>query len=33
MLERWRPYGGLIYLHLIVNAVAGGRRLAQSAAV
>jgi len=22
MLERWRPYGGLIYLHLIVNAVA-----------
>jgi DNA-3-methyladenine glycosylase II len=21
MLERWRPYGGLIYLHLIVNAV------------
>jgi DNA-3-methyladenine glycosylase II len=23
MLERWRPYGGLIYLHLIVNAVAG----------
>jgi DNA-3-methyladenine glycosylase II len=23
MLERWRPYGGLIYLHLIVNSVAG----------
>jgi DNA-3-methyladenine glycosylase II len=22
MLERWRPYGGLIYLHLIVNSVA-----------
>ena len=22
MLERWRPYGGLIYLHLLVNAVA-----------
>ena len=22
ILERWRPYGGLIYLHLIVNAVA-----------
>lgn len=22
MLERWRPYGGLIYLHLIVNAAA-----------
>ena len=22
MLERWHPYGGLIYLHLIVNAVA-----------
>jgi DNA-3-methyladenine glycosylase II len=22
MLQRWRPYGGLIYLHLIVNAVA-----------
>jgi DNA-3-methyladenine glycosylase II len=33
MLERWRPYGGLIYLHLIVNAVAGGGELAQSAAV
>ena len=32
MLERWRPYGGLIYLHLIVNAVAGGGHLAQSAA-
>ena len=24
MLQRWRPYAGLIYLHLIVNAVAGG---------
>ncbi len=24
MLERWHPYGGLIYLHLIVNAVAKG---------
>jgi DNA-3-methyladenine glycosylase II len=22
ILERWRPYGGLIYLHLLVNAVA-----------
>ncbi len=22
MLERWHPYGGLIYLHLLVNAVA-----------
>ena len=22
ILERWRPYGGLIYLHLIVNSVA-----------
>jgi DNA-3-methyladenine glycosylase II len=21
MLERWRPYGGLIYLHLVLNAV------------
>ncbi len=27
-LERWRPYGGLIYLHLIVNAVAGGGHVA-----
>jgi DNA-3-methyladenine glycosylase II len=24
MLARWHPYGGLIYLHLIVNAVASG---------
>ena len=24
MLERWHPYGGLIYLHLIVNAVVDG---------
>jgi DNA-3-methyladenine glycosylase II len=24
MLARWHPYGGLIYLHLIVNSVAGG---------
>jgi DNA-3-methyladenine glycosylase II len=30
-LERWRPYAGLIYLHLIVNAVADSH-LAQSAA-
>ena len=28
MLERWRPYGGLIYLHLIVNAVADGGHVA-----
>ena len=28
MLERWHPYGGLIYLHLIVNAVAGGGHVA-----
>jgi DNA-3-methyladenine glycosylase II len=28
MLERWRPYGGLIYLHLIVNAVADAGYLA-----
>ncbi|MGA7871056.1 MAG: hypothetical protein WCA22_09165 [Candidatus Binatus sp.] len=33
MLERWHPYGGLIYLHLIVNAVAEGGHLAQSAAL
>jgi DNA-3-methyladenine glycosylase II len=32
MLERWRPYGGLIYLHLIVNSVADAGRLARSAA-
>jgi DNA-3-methyladenine glycosylase II len=24
MLERWHPYGGLIYLHLLVNSVAEG---------
>jgi DNA-3-methyladenine glycosylase II len=28
MLARWHPYGGLIYLHLIVNAVAGAGQLA-----
>lgn len=28
MLERWHPYGGLIYLHLIVNSVAGSGNLA-----
>ncbi|MGC2274393.1 MAG: AlkA N-terminal domain-containing protein [Candidatus Binatus sp.] len=28
MLERWHPYGGLIYLHLIVNSVAGGGHVA-----
>ena len=28
MLERWRPYGGLIYLHLIVNAVADAGHVA-----
>ncbi len=28
MLERWHPYGGLIYLHLIVNAVAGAGQVA-----
>jgi DNA-3-methyladenine glycosylase II len=27
MLERWHPYGGLIYLHLIVNAVADDGRI------
>ncbi len=32
MLERWHPYGGLIYLHLIVNAVADAGHLAPSAA-
>ena len=32
MLERWRPYGGLVYLHLIVNAVAGDGRFARSTA-
>ncbi len=33
MLERWRPYGGLIYLHLIVNAVADGPQFARPAAI
>jgi DNA-3-methyladenine glycosylase II len=28
MLKRWHPYGGLIYLHLIVNAVADAGYLA-----
>jgi DNA-3-methyladenine glycosylase II len=28
ILERWHPYGGLIYLHLIVNSVTGGGRVA-----
>ena len=28
MLERWHPYGGFIYLHLIVNAVADAGYLA-----
>ena len=28
MLERWRPYGGLIYLHLIVNSVVDGGHVA-----
>ena len=28
MIERWHPYGGLIYLHLIVNAVADGGHVA-----
>ncbi|MGC1400806.1 MAG: hypothetical protein WA827_19800, partial [Candidatus Binatus sp.] len=28
MLKRWHPYGGLIYLHLIVNAVADAGFLA-----
>ncbi len=32
MLERWHPYGGLIYLHLIVKAVADAGHLARSAA-
>jgi len=27
MLKRWHPYGGLIYLHLIVNAVADAGHL------
>ena len=33
MLQRWHPYAGLIYLHLIVNAATGGANLAHSAAV
>jgi DNA-3-methyladenine glycosylase II len=33
MLKRWHPYGGLIYLHLIVNAVADGAHLADSPAL
>jgi DNA-3-methyladenine glycosylase II len=28
MLKRWHPYGGLIYLHLIVNAVADAGHIA-----
>jgi DNA-3-methyladenine glycosylase II len=32
MLERWHPYGGLIYLHLVVNAAAEGAHFVQSAA-
>ncbi|HZC45188.1 MAG TPA: hypothetical protein VE243_01865, partial [Candidatus Acidoferrum sp.] len=28
MLERWHPYAGLIYLHLVVNAVADAGRIA-----
>ncbi|HKN14498.1 MAG TPA: AlkA N-terminal domain-containing protein [Candidatus Binatus sp.] len=28
MLERWHPYGGLIYLHLIVNAVVDAGHIA-----
>jgi DNA-3-methyladenine glycosylase II len=32
MLERWHPYGGLIYLHLIVNSVTKGAHLASSTA-
>jgi DNA-3-methyladenine glycosylase II len=31
MLERWRPYGGLIYLHLIVNAVVDAGLIAAEA--
>jgi DNA-3-methyladenine glycosylase II len=27
ILERWHPYGGLIYLHLLVNSVAGDGRV------
>jgi len=33
MLERWHPYAGLIYLHLIVNAVADSGHFARSAAM
>jgi DNA-3-methyladenine glycosylase II len=32
MLARWHPYGGLIYLHLIVNAAATGGQFAHSPA-
>ncbi len=32
MLERWHPYGGLIYLHLIVNSVADAGHFARSVA-
>jgi DNA-3-methyladenine glycosylase II len=32
MLARWHPYGGLIYLHLIVNAAAAGGQFAHSPA-
>jgi len=32
MLERWHPYAGLIYLHLIVNGLADDGYFAQSAA-
>jgi hypothetical protein len=32
MLERWHPYAGLIYLHLIVNGLADDGHFAQSAA-
>jgi DNA-3-methyladenine glycosylase II len=28
MLQRWHPYAGLIYLHLIVNAAVGGENFA-----
>ena len=30
MLKRWHPYGGLIYLHLIVNAVADAGHITAS---
>jgi len=32
MLERWHPYAGLIYLHLVVNGLADDGHFAQSAA-